>query len=81
MKRMKRIAVLRREGHQLTDDTKECLGHLSRAGIPAHLGKEQPGHGILRVEGRDRVIKRACRILEVCGFQVTDLPPLPFNRH
>jgi hypothetical protein len=73
---MKRIAVLRREGHQLTDDTKECLGHLRRAGIPVHLGKEQPGHGILRVEGRDRVIKRAVRILEVCGFQVTDLPPL-----
>jgi len=73
---MKRIAVLRCEGHQLSDDTKECLGYLSRAGIPAHLGKEQPGHGILRVEGHNRVIKRACRILEVCGFQVTDLPPL-----
>jgi hypothetical protein len=73
---MKRIAVLRREGHQLADDTKECLGHLRRAGIHAHLGKEQPGHGILRVDGRDRDIKRAVQILEVCGFQVTDLPPL-----
>jgi hypothetical protein len=75
MKQMKRIAVLRREGHQLTDDTKECLGHLSRVGVPAHVGKEQPGHGILRVED-DRDIKRALRILEVSGFQVTDLPPL-----
>jgi hypothetical protein len=33
---MKRIAVLLfslMKGHQLTDDAKECLGHLNRAGV------------------------------------------------
>jgi hypothetical protein len=30
---MKRIAVRRREGHELADDTKECLAYLNRAGL------------------------------------------------
>jgi len=71
---MKRIAVLRREGHELADDSKECLAYLNRAGIPARLGKEQRGYGIVRVEG-DIDIGHAVQLLEVCGFQVADLPP------
>ena len=71
---MKRIAVLRREGHELADDTKGCLAYLSRSGFPAQLGKEQRGYGILRLEG-DADIQRAVRLLEICGFQVAELPP------
>jgi hypothetical protein len=72
----KRIAVRRREGHELADDTKECLAYLNRAGCPAHLGKEQQGYGILRVES-DVNIEEAVRLLRICGFQVMEFARVP----
>jgi hypothetical protein len=73
---MKRIAVRRREGHELTDDTKECLAYLNKAGFPADLGKEQRGYGILRIEG-DVNIEDAVRLLRICGFQVMEFARVP----
>jgi hypothetical protein len=76
----KRIAVRRREGHELADDTKECLAYLNRAGCPAHLGKEQQGYGILRVES-DVNIEDAVRLLRICGFQVMEFARVPSSNN
>jgi hypothetical protein len=77
---MKRIAVRRREGHKLADDTKECLAYLNRAGFPAHVGKEQRGYGILRIEG-DVNIEDAVRLLKICGFQVMEFARVPSSNN
>jgi hypothetical protein len=77
---MKRIAVHRREGHELSDDTKECFTYLNRAGFPAHLGKELQGYGILRIEG-DVSIAPSIQFLKLCGFQVTELARIPSSNN
>jgi hypothetical protein len=77
---MKRIAVHRREGHELSDDTKECFTYLNRAGFPAHLGKELQGYGILRIEG-DVSIARAVQFLKLCGFRVAEFARVPSSNN
>ena len=66
---MKRLEVLRRSGHELEVDGDACLAYLHRAGIPAHLGKSEPGRNILWVEDAD--VERTGALLRAHRFEVT----------
>jgi hypothetical protein len=72
---MKRIGVVPRPGHKLSDEAEECLAYLRQAGIPARLGKAHNGYGILRVYV-DIHPERIAALLRVRGFGVTEFAPL-----
>jgi len=40
---MKRITIPRRLGHELDAGADDCLAYVIWAGIPAHLGRAEPG--------------------------------------
>jgi hypothetical protein len=68
--RVKEIRVLKRPGHELADDVKECLACLQAAGIGGpRMGGIHPGYGTIRdVEDEDEA--RAIEILQTKGFDV-----------
>jgi hypothetical protein len=67
---VKEIRVLKRPGHELADDVKECLACLTAAGIGGpRMGGIHPGYGTIRdVEDEDE--DRAIQILRAKGFDV-----------
>jgi len=70
---MKRIAVLERQGHDLSGDVKTGLDCLAKAKIDCNAGSGGSGYGVLWVHW-DSDLPTALRVLRGCSLDVVEAP-------